>query len=116
MPRKRPEGSTRQIYASIREDIYLLAKARAAELRVPMREFIEMALQRALSELEEPVPGPSTPSVWDDEYLLTQAEQPLGSPVELTPEEAERVARAAFGSEGPSKGRHSDLQDAPPGG
>ena len=32
MPRPKQEGPTRQIYAAIREDVYLAAKARAAEI------------------------------------------------------------------------------------
>ena len=100
MPRRAAEGETRQIYASVREDIYLAAKARAAELRVPLRELIEMALARLLvddeAEAVETPPNRSTgrsqPSIWDDEYISMQARQPIGSPVELTREEAARIA------------------------
>ena len=100
MPRRAAEGETRQIYASVREDIYLAAKARAAELRVPLRELIEMALARLLvddeAEAVEAPPdrsaGRSQPSIWDDEYISIQARQPIGSPVELTREEAARIA------------------------
>ena len=101
MPRRAVEGETRQIYASVREDIYLAAKARAAELRVPLRELIEMALVRLLKEegtetVEAPPPNRSAgrprPSIWDDEYIGMQARQPIGSPVELTREEAARIA------------------------
>ena len=99
MARKNVEENTRQIFASVREDLYLAAKARAAELRIPLREFVELALDLTLSgqvvaEAEER----KEPSVWDDEYLGMQAEQPVGSPVELTKEEAKRVAMAAFGA------------------
>ena len=41
----------------------------------------------------------AAPSIWDDEYLRMQVQQPLGSPVELTKEEAEKVVRGAFGME-----------------
>ena len=101
MPRRAAEGETRQIYASVREDIYLAAKARAAELRVPLRELIEMALARLLTDdeaeaVEAPPPdrsaGRPRPSIWDDEYISMQARQPIGSPVELTREEAARIA------------------------
>ena len=96
MPRRVAEGETRQIYASVREDIYLAAKARAAELRVPLRELIEMALARMLTgegaEAVESPAAPPRPSIWDDEYIGMQARQPIGSPVELTREEAARIA------------------------
>ena len=49
LPRARNNQPTRQLYAQIREDVYLAAKARAAEMRVPLREFIESALESALS-------------------------------------------------------------------
>ena len=100
MPRRAAEGETRQIYASVREDIYLAAKARAAELRVPLRELIETALARLLTDegaeaieapAERSAPRPRS-SVWDDEYIGMQARQPIGSPVELTREEAARIA------------------------
>ena len=106
MARKKTEGNTRQIFASIREELYLAAKARATEQRMSLREFIEDALDQALSSIQENTGGPeqhpkdqTTPSVWDDEYLRMQIQQPLGSPVELTKEEAERVVRATFGQD-----------------
>ena len=101
MPRQKIEGNTRQVYATIREDLYLAAKARAAELRVPLRELIEAGLELVISgeskrqAPQPPMTAPST-SVWDDEYLEMQAQQPLGSPVELTREEAEKVVRGGF--------------------
>ena len=105
----RPEQPTRQIYASIREDIYLAAKARAAELRIPLRRFLEQALEQALSvEGQTPSAGPTSPetpaveSVWEDEYLGMQARQPVGNPVVLSRDEAEKVLRE-FGGE-PSEG------------
>ena len=96
---------TRQIYASIREDVYLAAKSRAAELRLPMRRFIEIALANAI-EAEGAAPmavwypedasPPQAPSIWDDQYLEAQARQPLGAPLVLSEEEARRVAMGAF--------------------
>jgi predicted Zn-dependent protease len=120
MARKKAEGNTRQIYASVREDLYLAAKARATELRMPLKEFVEMALDLALSGPDQPSPSPaSDPSVWDDEYLRMQAEQPVGSPVELSKEEAQRVIKAAFGSDAgvsdPQGGAHSEVEDPPKG-
>ena len=98
MVRENDGDRTRQIYASVREDVYLAAKARAAELRVPLREFIERALELALAGKADSLQK-ADPSTWDDDYLRIQAQQPLGSPVELTKEEAKRVAKASFGLE-----------------
>ena len=107
MARKNSQENTRQIFASVREDLYLAAKARAAELRIPLREFVELALDLTLSgQVVSEAEERKEPSVWDDEYLGMQAEQPVGSPVELTKEEAKRVAMAAFGAS-PSDGAPS---------
>ena len=91
---------TRQIYASVSEDIYLAAKARAAELRIPLRRFLEQALELALSGARPATPvgppsteAPAVESVWEDEYLGMQARQPVGNPVVLSQGEAERVLR-----------------------
>ena len=112
MPKKRLEENTRQLYASIREDIYLAAKSRATALRMPLREFIEYALELALTE--EPPEAthvstrvPARRTIWDDDFLKQQAEQPVGSEVELSREEAERVVRASFGSVGQRRGSSS---------
>ena len=105
MPRKREHSDpTRQIYASIREDIYLAAKARAAELRLPMRRFLEEALVSAISggttlgsEGRESIPETVVkPSIWDDQYIGAQASQPIGSPLDLSDDEARRLALEAF--------------------
>lgn len=106
MPRTKEHSEpTRQIYASIREDVYLAAKARATELRLPMRRFIEEALANAISadnpaltELtgSQSSPDQRPPSIWDDQYLEAQARQPLGSPLNLSEHEARRVALGAF--------------------
>ena len=92
VPRQRTVEPTRQLYAQIREDLYLAAKARAAEMRVPLRIFLENALTEALREngATEQTPPPA-PSVWDDEYLSMQRRQPVGSPVELTQTEASAI-------------------------
>ena len=97
---------TRQIYASVREDLYLAAKARATELRIPLRAFIEHALQLALTAQSED--AKDDPPAWDDVYLNMQAKQPLGSPVELTDQEAESVVRASFGLEARAGQRVTD--------
>ena len=103
MPRKQSEGKTRQVFAAIDEGLYLAAKSRAAEMRVPLREIIETALSQMLENgrVGRP-PAEETskrePSIWDDEYLRMQSRQPIGAPVQLAREEAARVARAAFGS------------------
>ena len=105
MPKVREHSQpTRQIYASIREDIYLAAKTRAAELRLPMRRFIEDALELAINPNSAPAPDavdatPAAPtSIWDDQYIDAQARQPLGAPLALSEDEARRVALGAFGA------------------
>ncbi len=126
MPRTREHSDpTRQIYASIREDIYLAAKARAAELRLPMRRFLEEALVSAISdkatlgsEGHESIPETVVkPSIWDDQYIGTQASQPIGAPLDLSDDEARRLAREAFerqdktfGSEGPDGADHAEFR------
>ena len=98
MPRKKSEEPTRQLYAAVREDLYLASKAKAAERRMSLREFVEHALELALSDIEPSpsIPLPPEPSVWEDEYIRLQARQPIGSPVELTREEAVRLLRASL--------------------
>ncbi|MXY46895.1 MAG: hypothetical protein F4Y44_07910 [Chloroflexi bacterium] len=104
MPRIREHSEpTRKLYADIREDIYLAAKSRAAELRVPMRRFVEDALTNAISGNSTPLSEsldvaatPIAPSIWDDQYLRAQANQPLGAPIGLSDDEARRVALGAF--------------------
>ena len=93
MPREKITEPTRQLYAQIKEDIYLASKAKAAEMRVPLREFLENALANAL----EPGAGKTStgPSVWEDEYISMQERQPLGSPVELTKDEAMAIVQDA---------------------
>ncbi len=61
---------------------------------MPLREFIESALESALKGDSEDVEV--TRSVWDDEYLGMQLRQPFGSPVELTAEEAKAIVREAI--------------------
>ena len=99
-PDKQP---TRQIYASVREDLYLAAKARATELRIPLRRFLEDALElaltgrsgssgQAMSERDEP----KQPSIWDDEYVRMQTRQEVGAPVNLSEDEAKQLIRESF--------------------
>ena len=110
MPRTKEHSlPTRQLYASIREDIYLAAKAKAMELRLPMRRFIEDALLAAVAggslapETDPterpdhpPAATPAPPSVWDDPRLNPQTRQPIGSPIDLSDDEAKNLALAAF--------------------
>ena len=94
-----PNYPTRQLYAAIREDIYLAAKARATEMRVPLRLFVENALRLALKDMSATSPTTTEgKTVWEDEYLAMQARQPLGSPVQLTDTESIEVIRSAFAS------------------
>mgnify|MGYP001204114346 CR=1 FL=1 len=96
MEKQKTDTGTRQIYASIREDLYLAAKNRATELRIPLREFVELAIALTLKKDSTTSVDSSGSSIWDDEYLNIQSQQPLGSPVELTREEAEKVVRDSF--------------------
>lgn len=95
MPREKSNVPTRQLYAQVREDLYLGAKARAAEMRMPLREFIEYALAAALDGDSQVQSAATARSVWDDEYLSMQARQPFGSPVELTDDEVKSILREA---------------------
>ena len=107
MAKKKVQYETRQVYASIREELYIAAKSKALELRMPMREFIEHALEKTLnfqdglgsmsnSLKQDNVPQGKT-SLWDDPYLNVQSSQPIGAPVDLTPEESKKVLKQAFG-------------------
>jgi hypothetical protein len=102
MPRKKNEGPTRQLFAKINEEIYLLAKAKSAESRMSMREILEESLGLYLGT-NPPARSGSTStqttvqeSIWQDEYLNRQADRPVGSPIELSEEEAKEIARKAF--------------------
>ena len=99
MPRQKSSVPTRQLYAQIREDLYLGAKARAAEMRVPLRTFLENALEMALNGEQGQPSAPKRESVWNDEYLSMQGRQPVGSPVQLSADEASAILREAVGSE-----------------
>jgi len=103
LPKKKPTNPTRQLFANIDEEIYLNAKSKAASERLPMRTIIEQALFLYLAQDSSPLPSDDqegspglNKTVWDDEYIGMQVNQPLGSPVELTELEAERIAREAF--------------------
>ena len=61
---------------------------------MPLRKFIELALEKALNfnaneTLNQEVDSSDTEnkSIWQDEYLKIQLQQPIGSPIELTEEE-----------------------------
>jgi len=99
MARKKIEGPIRQLFATVREDIYLLAKAKAAEERISMRVLLEESLEMYLGvsgshSTSEEVAEDS--SIWNDEYLKIQSERPVGTPVELSAKEAKKIAREAF--------------------
>ncbi|MDP7627472.1 MAG: hypothetical protein QF530_06110 [SAR202 cluster bacterium] len=100
MARKKTDGPTRQLFATIREDIYLLAKAKSAENRLSMRSLLEQALLLYLEVKDEihreEVESDESRSVWEDEYLGMQADRPMGTPVELSDEEAKKIAKEAF--------------------
>lgn len=102
MTKNNDSKNTRQVFATIDEELYLAAKARAAEMRVPLRELMEIALAQMLDIGENSQKdGPSEhkdDSIWDDAYLKMQSKQPIGSPIELAKEEAAKVVRSTFGS------------------
>lgn len=109
MPREKNPQPTRQLFAKIREDVYLDAKAKSAELRVPLREFLENALIAALRDEPDASPpaDPQLPrrrSIWDDEYISMQSRQPIGSPIELTDEEAVEILQEALKPDGEGDG------------
>lgn len=99
MGKQKIDTRTRQIYASIREDLYLAAKNRATELRIPLREFVELAIAFTLKKDSTTSVDSEASSIWNDEYLNIQSQQPLGSPVELTREEAKKVVVDSFKQE-----------------
>jgi len=103
MARKKMDGPSRQLFAKINEDVYLAAKNRAAQQRISMRELLEDALRLYLSSDSSEISDAHIPklaeddsTIWDDEYLRMQADRPIGSPLELSEEEAKDVARRAF--------------------
>ena len=100
MARKKSDEPTRQIFANIREDIYLLVKSKSAEDRLSMREILEKSLLKYLGSdmcvIESDSASTSSSTVWDDEYLGMQAGQPVGTPIELSEDEAKRIALEAF--------------------
>ena len=101
MPRKKNEGPTRQLFATINEEIYLHAKAKSAESRMSMREILEESLELYLGKNPSAASAPmnlqtAQESIWQDEYLNRQADRPVGSPIELSEEEAKEIARKAF--------------------
>ena len=100
MARKKSDEPTRQIFANIREDIYILVKSKSAEDRLSMREILEKSLLMYLGSdmgvIESDSASTSSSTVWDDEYLGMQAGQPVGTPIELSEDEAKRIALEAF--------------------
>ena len=98
MARKKIDGPSRQLFAKINENVYLAAKNRAAQQRISMRELLEEALEFIMYDecLEVTPSSYRNSTVWDDEYLQMQADRPIGSPLELSEDEAKDVARRAF--------------------
>ena len=100
MARKKSDEPTRQIFANIREDIYLLVKSKSAEDRLSMREILEKSLLMYLGSdmgvIESDSASTSSSTVWDDEYLGLQAGHPVGTPIALSEDEAKRIALEAF--------------------
>ena len=65
-----------------------------------MRSLLEQALLLYLDAKDEihgqEVESEKGRSVWEDEYLGMQADRPMGTPVELSDEEARKIAKEAF--------------------
>ncbi len=98
MPRRKNEGPTRQIFANIREDIYIKAKSKATEQRLSMRDILEKSLSLYL-DMPDNVSVEahnSVDSVWDNSTISIQVNEPLGSPIDISEEDAKRIAREAF--------------------
>ncbi|MBS20164.1 MAG: hypothetical protein CL733_03970 [Chloroflexi bacterium] len=98
MPRRKNEGPTRQIFANIREDIYIKAKSKATEQRLSMRDILEKSLSLYL-DMPDNVSvevNNSVDSVWDNSTISIQVNEPLGSPIDISEEDAKRIAREAF--------------------
>ena len=98
MPRRKNEGPTRQIFANIREDIYIKAKSKATEQRLSMRDILEKSLSLYLDipDNMNAETHNSADSVWDNSTISIQVNEPLGSPIDISEEEAKRIAREAF--------------------
>ena len=101
MARKRLDGPMRQLFANIDEELYLKLKSKAATDRLSIREILELALAKYLESDQDPYNSHYSEgdkgNIWeDDEYLAMQAQRPLGAPVELTSEEAKKVALEGF--------------------
>ncbi|MBI14819.1 MAG: hypothetical protein CL782_00940 [Chloroflexi bacterium] len=98
MPRRKNEGPTRQIFANIREDIYIKAKSKATEQRLSMRDILEKSLSLYL-DIPDNVSveaRSNVDSVWDNSTISIQVNEPLGSPIDISEEDAKRIAREAF--------------------
>lgn len=98
MSRRKNEGPTRQIFANIREDIYIKAKSKAAEQRLSMRDILENSLSLYLNISNESNAnlGDSENSIWNESSISTQVDAPIGSPLDISEEDARRIAREAF--------------------
>ena len=98
MSRRKNEGPTRQIFANIREDIYIKTKSKATEQRLSMRDILEKSLSFYLDipiESDETL-VPSKNSIWNDSNISIQVAEPIGSPLDVSEEDARRIAREAF--------------------
>ena len=82
---------------NIREDIYIKAKSKVAEQRLSMRDILEESLSLYLDiSTQEDDMCELKDSVWGDTNICIQVNEPLGSPVDVSEEDARRIAREAF--------------------
>ena len=93
-------STTKLIASALPRGPQITEISKSAELRIPLREFLERAIELALNGDARPVNVQQTSvrTIWNDEYIVMQADQPIGSPVELTDEEARAIAKDAFGN------------------
>lgn len=99
MPRNNSNEPTRQLFAKIDESLYLELKSKSAQERLSIREILEVSLRQYLKQ-----PTTTTKqtdelpkNIWQkDEYLLMQAERPVGSPISLSESEKKQIAKEGF--------------------
>jgi hypothetical protein len=98
MPRQKSDGPTRQIFANIKEDLYIKVKSKAAEQRLSMRDIIEKSLSLYLNiPIGQDLAFDNIKdSIWNDSNISIKVEEPIGSPLNFSEEEARRIAREAF--------------------
>jgi len=99
MARNNSNEPTRQLFAKIGEPLYLALKSKSAQERLSIREILEEALAQYLKQPSiNPKETDELPkNIWQkDEYLLMQAERPVGAPISLSESEKKQIAKEGF--------------------